>query len=166
MDALINAISTIIKIIGYRTSKELSYLSDRLLTSVAIFTLACIFLLAGLLFIVWAIYLSFSPILSPPLAALVSGAITITFSIGMLIILRYLFRRKEKGLLQSHSIENFSLEDFGENIKLVKENPLLSMALTVIAGYLIGSSPSARNALAELVVKVLDQHLKAKRSKD
>jgi glycerol-3-phosphate acyltransferase PlsY len=166
MNTLINTISAIIKIIGYRSSRELSYFLDKLVTSVAILTLACIFVFIGLLFIVWAIYLSFNSILSPPLAALVSGSITIIFSILILLIIRLFNRRKEKRVTEDNNIENISLKDFPKNITLVKENPLLSIVLTIMAGYLIGSSPSARNAAAEVIVKVLDQHLKTKKSKD
>ena len=162
MNALIDAISTVVKIIRYRFSREFSYFVDKLVTNVAVLTLACIFVFIGLLFIVWAIYLSFNSILSPPLAALVSGSITITFSILIVLIVRFFNRRKEKRLMEDANIENINLKDFEENINLVKDNPFLATALTVITGYLIGSSPSARNALAEVIVKLLDQNLKTK----
>lgn len=162
MNALIDAISTIVKIIGYRTSREFSYILDKLVTNLAVLTLACIFVLIGLSFVVWAIYLSFNSILSPPLAALVSGGITIVFSILTLLIIRLLNRQKEKRSIVDGKIENISLKDFAKNNTLVEDNPLLAMALTVIAGYLIGSSPSARNALAEVIVKLLEQNLKTK----
>jgi hypothetical protein len=163
MNALIDAISTIVKVIGYRSSREFSYFVDKLQTNLAVLTLACLFVFTGLLFIVWAMYLSFNSILSPPLSALVSGSITIIFSILIVLIVRLLNRRKEKRLIDNGNIENIGLKDFARNITLVKDNPLLSMALTVIAGYLIGSSPSARNALAEIIVKLLDQNLKTKK---
>ncbi|MGB7293475.1 MAG: hypothetical protein WBD99_14985 [Thermodesulfobacteriota bacterium] len=163
MNALIDGISTIVKIIGYRSSREFSYFVDKLQTNLAVLTLAFIFVVIGLLFIVWAIYLSFNSILSPPLAALVSGGIAIIFSILIVLIVRLLNRRKEKRVMEDVNIENISLKDFAKNITLVKDNPLLSIALTVIAGYLIGSSPSARNALAEVIVKLLDQNLKTKK---
>jgi hypothetical protein len=163
MNALIDAISTIVKIIGYRTSREFSYFLDKLVTNLAVLTLACIFVFIGLSFIVWAIYLSFNSILSPPLAALVSGSITIVFSILIVLIVRLLNRRKEKRLIEDGNIENISVKDFAKNINLVKDNPLLAIALTVITGYLIGSSPSARNTLAEVIVKLLDQKLKTKK---
>jgi hypothetical protein len=166
MNALIGAISAIIKIIGYRSSREFSSFLNRVGTSVAVLTLACIFVFVGLLFIVWAIYLSFNTILSPPLAALFSGGITIIFSILILLIIRILNRRKEKRVMEDGNIENISLKDFAKNITLVRDNPLFSIVLTVVAGYLIGSSPSSRNALAEVIVKVLDQQLKGKKSKD
>ena len=163
MNALIDAISTVVKIIRYRFSREFSYFVDKLVTNVAVLTLACIFVFIGLLFIVWAIYLSFNSILSPPLAALVSGSITITFSILIVLIVRFFNRRKEKRLIEDANIENINLKDFEENINLVKDNPFLATALTVITGYLIGSSPSARNALAEVIVKLLDRNLKTKK---
>lgn len=163
MNALIDGISTIVKIIGYRSSREFSYFVDKLQTNLAVLTLAFIFVVIGLLFIVWAIYLSFNFILSPPLAALVSGGIAIIFSILIVLIVRLLNRRKEKRVMEDVNIENISLKDFAKNITLVKDNPLLSIALTVIAGYLIGSSPSARNALAEVIVKLLNQNLKTKK---
>jgi hypothetical protein len=163
MNALIDAISTIVKIIGYRSSREFSYFVDKLQTNLAVLALASISVFIGLLFIVWAIYLSFNSILSPPLAALVSGSITIIFSILIVLIMRLFNRRKEKRLIEDGNIENISLKDFTKNITLVKDNPLLSIALTVIAGYFIGSSPSARNALAEVIVKLLDQNLKTKK---
>lgn len=166
MNALISAISAIIKIIGYRSSRELSSLLNRVGTSLAVLTLACIFVLVGLLFIVWAIYLSFNSVLSPPLAALVSGGITIIFSVSLLLIIRLLNSRKEKRVMEDVKIENISIEDFAKNMTIVRDNPLFSIVLMVIAGYLIGSSPSARNALAEAIVKLLDQHLKGKKSKD
>jgi len=166
MNALINTISTMIKIIGYRSSREFSSFLNKLVTNVAILTLACIFVFIGLLFIVWAIYLSFNSILSPPLAALVSGSVTIIFSILILLIIRLLNRRKEKRAIEDGNIENISLKDFGKNVTLIKDNPLLSIGLTVMAGYLIGSSPSARSALAEFIVKLLDQHVEIKKSKD
>ena len=162
MNALIDAISIVVKILRYRFSREFSYFVDKLVTNVAVLTLACIFVFIGLLFIVWAIYLSFNSILSPPLAALVSGSITITFSILIVLIVRFFNRRKEKRLIEDADIENINLKDFEENINLVKDNPFLATALTVITGYLIGSSPSARNALAEVIVKLLDQNLKTK----
>ena len=163
MSALSDAISTVVKIIRYRFSREFSYFVDKLVTNVAVLTLACIFVFIGLLFIVWAIYLSFNSILSPPLAALVSGSITITFSILIVLIVRFFNRRKEKRLIEDANIENINLKDFEENINLVKDNPFLATALTVITGYLIGSSPSARNALAEVIVKLLDRNLKTKK---
>lgn len=166
MNGLISAISAIIKIIGYRSSREFSSFLSTVGTKLAVLTLACIFVFVGLLFIVWAIYLSFNSILSPPLAALVSGGITIIFSILILLTMRLLNRRREKRVMEYGKIENVSLEDFAKNITLVRDNPLFSIVLTVMAGYLIGSSPSARNALAEVIVKVLDQHLKIKKSKD
>ena len=162
MNALINAISTIVKIIGYRTSREFSYFLDKLITNLVVLTLACIFVLIGLSFIVWAIYLSFNSILSPPLAALVTGGITIVFSILIFLIIRLLNKHKEKRSIVDGKIENISLKDFAKNNTLVEDNPLQAMALTVIAGYLVGSSPSARNALAEVIVKLLDQNLKTK----
>ena len=162
MNALIDAISTIVKIIGYRTSREFSYFLDKLVANLTVLALACIFVFIGLSFIVWAIYLSFNSILSPPLAALVSGGITIVFSILIFLIIRLLNRQKEKRSIVDRKIENISLKDFAKNNTLVEDNPLLAMALTVIAGYLIGSSPSARNALAEVIVKLLDQNLKTK----
>ncbi len=162
MNALIDAISTIVKIIGYRTSREFSYFLDKLVTNLAVFTLACIFVFIGLSFIVWAIYLSFNSILSPPLAALVSGGITIVFSILIVLIVRLLSRQKEKRSIIAANTENINLKEFAKNNTLVEDNPLLAIALTVIAGYLIGSSPSARNALAEVIVKLLDQNLKTK----
>ena len=163
MNALIDAISIVVKILRYRFSREFSYFVDKLVTNVAVLTLACIFVFIGLLFIVWAIYLSFNSILSPPLAALVSGSITITFSILIVLIVRFFNRRKEKRLMEDANIENINLKDFEENINLVKDNPFLATALTVITGYLIGSSPSARNALAEVIVKLLDRNLKTKK---
>jgi hypothetical protein len=166
MNALISAITAIIKIIGYRSSREFSSFLNRIGTNVAVLTLASILVFVGFLFIVWAIYLSFNSILSPPLAALVSGGITIIFSILILLIIRLLSRRKAKGVMENVNIENISIEDFAKNITLVRDNPLFSIFLTVMAGYLIGSSPSARNALAETIVKVLDQDLKRKKSKD
>jgi glycerol-3-phosphate acyltransferase PlsY len=162
MNALIDAISTIVKIIGYRTSREFSYFLDKLVTNLAVLTLACIFVFIGLSFIVWAIYLSFNSILTPPLAALVTGGITIIFSIAIVLIVRLLNRHKENSSIVDCNIENMSLKDFAKNMSSVKDNPLLAMALTVIAGYLIGSSPSARDALAEVIVKLLDQNLKTK----
>ena len=162
MNALIDAISTIVKIIGYRTSREFSYFLDKLVTNLAVLTLACIFVFIGLSFIVWAIYLSFNSILSPPHAALVSGGITIVFSILIVLIVRLLNRQKEKRSIVDGNIENISLKDLAKNNTLVGDNPLLAVALTVIAGYLIGSSPSARDALAEVMVKLLDQNLKTK----
>ena len=162
MNALIDAISTIVKIIGYRTSREFSYFLDKLVTNLAVLTLACIFVFIGLSFIVWAIYLSFNSILSPPLAALVSGGITIVFSILIVLIVRLLNRQKEKRSIIAGNTENINLKDFAKNNNLVEDNPLLAIALTVIAGYFIGSSPSARNALAEVIVKLLDQNLKTK----
>jgi hypothetical protein len=166
MNALISAITAIIKIIGYRSSREFSSFLNRIGANVAVLTLASILVFVGFLFIVWAIYLSFNSILSPPLAALVSGGITIIFSILILLIIRLLSRRKAKGVMENVNIENISIEDFAKNITLVRDNPLFSIFLTVMAGYLIGSSPSARNALAETIVKVLDQDLKRKKSKD
>lgn len=162
MNALIDAISTIVKIIGYRTSREFSYLLDKLVTNLAVLTLACIFVFIGLSFIVWAMYLSFNSILSPPLAALVSGGITIVFSILSILIIRLLNRQKQKRSMPDGNIETSSLEEFAKKNTFIEDDPLLTMALTVIAGYLIGSSPSARNALAAVIVKLLDQNLKRK----
>jgi hypothetical protein len=82
------------------------------------------------------------------------------------LIIRLLNRRKEKRAIEDGNIENISLKDFGKNVTLIKDNPLLSIGLTVMAGYLIGSSPSARSALAEFIVKLLDQHVEIKKSKD
>lgn len=163
MNALINTISAIIKIIGYRSSREFSFFLDKLAINLAVLALACIIGFIGLLFIVWAIYLSFNSILSPPLAALVSGGIAITFSSLIFLIVRLLNRRKEKRVIEDGNIENISLKDFAKNITLVKDNPLLSIVLTVIGGFLIGSSQSARNALAEVIVKLLDQNVKTKK---
>jgi hypothetical protein len=162
MNALIDAISTIVKIIGHRTSREFSYFLDKLVTNLAVLTLAGIFVFIGLSFIVWAIYLSFNSILSPPLAALVTGGITIIFSIVIVLIIRLFNKQKEKRPIADWNIENISHKDFAKDMSSVRDNPLLAIALTVIAGYLIGSSPSARNTLAEVIVKLLDQNLKTK----
>jgi len=166
MNALINSISTIIKLIGYRFSKEFSSFLNKLVMNVAVLTIACIFFFAGLLFIVWAIYLSFNSILSPQLAALVSGSITILFSILLFLIIRLLTNRKGRKLAEDDNFQNISFKDFADNIKLVKDNPLLTVILTAMAGYFIGSSPSGRNTLAEVIVKVLGEHLKKTKSKD
>lgn len=166
MNALINLISTIIKFIGYRFSKEFSSFLNKLVMNVALLILGCIFFFAGILFIVWAIYLSFNSILSPQLAALVSGSITIIFSILLFFIIRLLMSQKPRKLAGDDNSQNISYKDFGDNIKLVQDNPLLTVISTAIAGYLIGSSPSARNTLAEVIVKVLGEHLKKTESKD
>lgn len=163
MNALIDATSAVVKTIVYRTTRELSYFLEKLQTNLTVLTLALIFVVIGLLFIVWAIYLAFNTILSPPLAALVSGGIAIIFSLLIILIARLLNKRKEKRLVADSSTDNVCLDDFVKNIALVKDNPLLSIVLTVMGGYLIGSSPSARNALAEVIVKLLDLNIKEKK---
>ncbi len=163
MNALIDATSAVVKSIVYRTSREFSYFLEKLQINLTVLTLVLIFVIIGLLFIVWAIYLAFNTILSPPLAALVSGGIAIIFSVLILLILRLLNRRKEKILVADANADNISLDDIVKNIALVKDNPLLSLVLMAMAGYLIGSSPSARDAFAEVIVKLLDLNIKEKK---
>ncbi len=163
MNALIDATSAVVKSIVYRTSREFSYFLEKLQINLTVLTLVLIFVIIGLLFIVWAIYLAFNTILSPPLAALVSGGIAIIFSFLILLILRLLNRRKEKILVADANADNISLDDIVKNIALVKDNPLLSLVLMAMAGYLIGSSPSARDAFAEVIVKLLDLNIKEKK---
>lgn len=163
MNALIDATSAVVKSIVYRTSREFSYFLEKLQINLTVLTLVLIFVIIGLLFIVWAIYLAFNTILSPPLAALVSGGIAIIFSFLILLILRLLNRRKEKILVADANADNISLDDIVKNIALVKDNPLLSLVLMAMAGYLIGRSPSARDAFAEVIVKLLDLNIKEKK---
>jgi hypothetical protein len=166
MNTLITLISKIIKIIGDRSSRGFSSFLNKLVTSVAILTLACIFAFIGLLFIVWAIYLSFNSILSPPLAALASGGITILFSLLLYFIIRLLTNSKGRKSAGDDSFQNISFKDFSNDITSHKDNPFLTVVLTLMAGYLIGSSPSARNALAEVIVRILDQYFKISKTKD
>ena len=129
----------------------------RFLVFLAILALACILAFIGLGFLVWSSYLYLAVVLSPFLAALITGAGAIV--LGVLLVLAAglitgsIKRRKRRSsvsdLLNSDELEGAS--------EFIQEYPLESGLTAAVLGFLAGSSPDARKSIADLIVELRDR---------
>ena len=145
MGALAELVITLLKLLEGNSKAFRSGLVS-LGLSLMVLGIACILMLVGLGFIIWALYLYLNSFLSSPFAALVCGLVILLIA-GVLILATRLLRsrpRNHKGA-KSHFfswVQHYS-----------HETALGALA----AGFLVGVSPKVRKALAEGILWFLKQ---------
>ncbi len=115
-------------------SKVLHTVKLRLGISLMLLGVSWSFVLIGLGFVVWAFYLYLTNYLNPPLAALASGFLLLFIAIVVVLIVRRLIR--------------FRISVPGK-LSWVGHHPKEATLLVLLAGFIAGSTPKAREALTE-----------------
>jgi pheromone shutdown protein TraB len=127
---------------------------SRLLIFLVIFLVACVIAVMGLGFLLWSSYLYFSSILSPFLAALITGGGAILLGV-ILVLAAGLITGSIKRSKKKETFKDFlNSEDLGAASEFINEHPLESGLSAAVLGFLAGSSPDARRTIAELLVEL------------
>jgi len=158
MNNVSNLIALLLKITGTSPKEAASFLT-LLAMRIAALLIACVLTFIGVVFIVWAIYLSFKTAVSPSISALITGLIIIIFSVILVFSTKLLISRRRKKRKSTAGLDEEHLEGVLDNIELAKSHPFLSTFTALSAGFLVGNSPSARNALAESLVLLFRENV-------
>ena len=121
----------------------------------SIIFVAFVISLIGIVFLVWAMYLAFKSLVSPALAALISGTLTI-FVASLLILSTKIIvsqREKKRRARKVESKENY--DEILKELEIAKKHPFLTTITALTIGFFVGNSPSARETLAESLVLFL-----------
>jgi len=121
----------------------------RLIIFAAALFISSILIIIGLGFLVWSSFLYLNTILTPYVAALISGLITIVISGLLFVIVSSL--TKGAGDKKSADTESESSK-FLDASQIIEYYPLESGLMAMAAGFIAGSSPDSRKVLTELFV--------------
>jgi divalent metal cation (Fe/Co/Zn/Cd) transporter len=110
---------------------------------------AWILTLVGLGLIVWSLYLYLTGFFNPPVAALLTGIVTLVVTMCILFCLR--FFKINRGKRRKREITTL--------FSWLKRYPLEATLLSLTTGLLIGISPDIRRALADGIVWFLRHNL-------
>ena len=127
---------------------------SRLLIFLVIFLIACIIAVMGLGFLLWSSYLYFSSVLSPFLAALITGGGAILLGVIIVLVAGLVTGNVKKSKRNESYKEFFSSDDLDTASGFIKEHPLESGLTAAVLGFLAGSSPDARRTITELLVEL------------
>ena len=121
-------------------SKVLRTVILRLGISLMLLGVAWAFVLIGFGFIVWALYLYLTNYLNPPIAALASGFL-ILFIAGVVVLIARSFTRFRISVPRK--------------LSWVRHHPKEVTLIVLVAGFIAGATPKAREALTEGLVWLL-----------
>jgi|GEM_PF-1611730 len=126
---------------------------SRLLVFLVIFLVACVIAVMGLGFLLWSSYLYFSSILSPFLAALITGGGAIVLGVIIVLAAGLITGSIKKSKKNESYKEFFTTDDLGAASEFINQHPLESGLTAAVLGFLAGSSPDARRTITELLLE-------------
>lgn len=134
----------------------------RLAATVASIAVAMLVIVAALGFLSYAAYLALLGVLSPPLAALATGAGAILVAILIVAAARVLTRPKRAPAVRGSCADDVTSAErlageiggkLGEQLgALTRSHKGPVLAASLLAGVAVGASPRLRNALLDLVL--------------
>lgn len=126
----------------------------RFLVFLVILTISCVLALIGLGFLVWSSYLYLATFLAPFHAALITGAGAIILGV-ILVLAAGLITGTIKRSKRSRTVSDFlNSDELGGASEFINEYPLESGLTAAVLGFLAGSSPDARQTIADLLVEL------------
>jgi len=117
-----------------KESKTIRMVVLRLGISLLLLGMAWAFMLVGLGFIIWALYLYLTNYLNPPIAALASGFLILLIAGVQLLIVRRLTRFRIPSLA---------------SLSWVRRHPKEVTLVVLLAGFIAGASSKTREAFTE-----------------
>ena len=126
----------------------------RFLVFLVVLAVACILAFIGLGFLVWSSYLYFAGFLSPFLAALITGGGTIILGVILVLaagLITGSIKRSRRRARVSDFLNSDALSGASE---FINEYPLESGLTAAALGFLAGSSPDARQTIADLIIEL------------
>jgi len=149
------------KLIGFKP-QEVSKIFINLGILISIIFLAFSLILIGLAFLIWALYLFLKSFVSLSMAALLSGVITIIFSITIILLAKIIFTptRSKKIIKEIDS----DVEYESEINLLVAKHPMITVLTALISGFLMGNFPSERKEFLKAIIMVLSKKIINKNS--
>lgn len=151
------------KLIGFRP-QEVTKIFVNLGILISIIFLAFSLIIIGITFLIWALYLFLKSFVSLPIAALLSGVITILFSITIILLAKIIFTptRSKKIIKEIDS----DVEYESEIDLLVEKHPMITVLTALISGFLMGNFPSERKEFLRAIITVLSKKIINKNSDD
>jgi len=149
------------KLIGFKP-QEVSKIFINLGILISIIFPAFSLILIGLAFLIWALYLFLKSFVSLSMAALLSGVITIIFSITIILLAKIIFTptRSKKIIKEIDS----DVEYESEINLLVAKHPMITVLTALISGFLMGNFPSERKEFLKAIIMVLSKKIINKNS--
>jgi len=121
----------------------------RLVIFAAVLFVSSILIIIGLGFLVWSSFLYLTTILTPYVAALISGFLAIVVA-GLVFLIAGSLTKGSRGQKNEEEMEQAS--NFMEASQVVEQYPLESGLMAMAAGFIAGSSPDSKKVLTELFV--------------